>query len=90
MENRQLPIGEYKNNESNQTQRKEIPINIPLTTLNSLKREFNLSSEAEIGAYITCLIDRAVTEHIAEANSNVFSDSEVKELEDDLKGLGYI
>ena len=89
MENRQLPIGEYKNNTGNEMRGKEIPVHIPLTTLNSLKKEFNIS-EAEIGAFVTCLIDRAVTEHIAEANSNVFSDSEVKELEDDLKGLGYI
>jgi hypothetical protein len=89
MENRQLPIGEYKNNTDNETRGKEIPVHIPLATLNSLKKEFNIS-EAEIGAVVTCLIDRAVTEHIAEANSSVFSDSEVKELEDDLKGLGYI
>jgi hypothetical protein len=89
MENRQLPIGEYKNNGGNEARGKEMPVHIPLTTLNSLKKEFNIS-EAEIGAFVTCLIDRAVTEHIAEASSNVFSDSEVKELEDDLKGLGYI
>lgn len=89
MKNRQLPIEEYKNNGGNEQQPKQIPVHIPVTTLNSIKKEFNIS-EAEVGPFITCLIDKAVTEHIAEANSNVFSDSEVKELEDDLKGLGYI
>ena len=89
MEDRQLPIGEYKNNGGNEQQRKEVPVNIPVTTLNSLRKEFNIS-EAETIAFITYLIDRAVIEHIAEANSKVYSDSEVKELEDNLKGLGYI
>jgi predicted HTH transcriptional regulator len=90
MENSELQIREYNNdNDSSKEQGKQIAVHLPITTLNSLKKEFNIS-EADISSFITCLIDRAVAEHIAEANSKVFSDSEVKELEDDLKGLGYI
>jgi hypothetical protein len=36
------------------------------------------------------LIEKAVADRISETNSKIFSDSEVKEMEDDLKGLGYI
>jgi hypothetical protein len=85
----ELEVEGYNDKNGNKDQVKEIAVHVPIGTINSLKKEFNIP-EAEMSTFITCLIDRAVTEHIAESSSNVFSDSEVKELEDDLKGLGYI
>ena len=43
-----------------------------------------------ISSSITSLLERSIAEHVGETNSNVFSESETKEIEDDLKGLGYI
>lgn len=77
-----------------QTERVEVPfskqaVNIPQGIVHSLRKEFNLP-ENEIDNFVTCLIEKAVAERVSETNSKVFSDSEVKELEEDLKGLGYI
>jgi hypothetical protein len=89
MEKTELEVRGYNDKNDNKDQVKEIAVHVPIGTINALKKEFNIS-EAEMCTFITCLIDRTVAEHIAESSSNVFSDSEVKELEDDLKGLGYI
>ena len=89
MQKSKLQTGEDNDNSVKKKIEELIAVHVPVTTINSLKKEFNIL-EAELNNFITCLIDRAVTEHIAEANSTIFSDSEVKELEDDLKGLGYI
>ena len=43
-----------------------------------------------ISSFITSLLERSIAEHVGETNSNVFSESETKEIEDDLKGLGHI
>jgi hypothetical protein len=67
----------------------KIAIYIPEAVISSLKKEFNIE-DADLGNFITSLIERRILEHIGETNSKVFSESETKELEDDLKGLGYI
>ena len=64
-------------------------VRIPEATLESLKKEFGIE-HSQIEAFISSLIDKAVSEHLAEANSNVLTEAETKELEEDLQGLGYI
>jgi hypothetical protein len=66
-----------------------IAIHIPEATISSLKREFNVQ-DADLNNFITSLLERSIAEHVGETNSKVFSESETKEIEDDLKGLGYI
>jgi hypothetical protein len=67
----------------------KIAVYIPETTISSLKKEFNIE-DADLNDFVTSMIERRIAEHIGETNSKVFSESETKELEDDLKGLGYI
>lgn len=69
--------------------RSQIPVYLSNQTLDSLKNEFDLSDSA-IESFITALIERSVSEHLGKNNSNILSESETHELEDDLKGLGYI
>jgi hypothetical protein len=64
-------------------------VHIPASIISALKREFDVKQE-DLNNFVTCLIERRINEHIAENNSKIFSESEVKEIEDDLKGLGYI
>jgi hypothetical protein len=68
----------------------KISLAIPIKTIQSLKKEFDLKNELEVNDYVISLIERTIADHIAENNSGAFSDAEVKEIEDDLKGLGYI
>ena len=67
----------------------QVAVHLPVKTLSSLKKEFNIS-DSEIDSFVTSIINKAIEEHIGEANSKIFSESETKEMEDDLKGLGYI
>ena len=67
----------------------QLTIQIPTRSISSLKKEFNIS-EAEVSSFIASLIERMIGEHIANTNSKAFSEMEIKELEDNLKGLGYI
>jgi exoribonuclease R len=60
-----------------------------LKIISSLKKEFNIS-DLEIEGFITTIINKTIEEHMGEANSKVFSQAETEEIEDDLKGLGYI
>ncbi|MEO9319523.1 MAG: hypothetical protein ABI361_02505 [Nitrososphaera sp.] len=64
-------------------------INVPANTISSLVREFSLKDN-EIESFITSLLEKSIMEHASAANSAVFSESETKELEEDLRGLGYI
>jgi hypothetical protein len=64
-------------------------VNVPHGTIQSLCREFNIQHN-EVDNFVMLLIEKAVADRISETNSKIFSDSEVKEMEDDLKGLGYI
>jgi len=67
----------------------QMTIQIPTRSLFSLKREFNIT-EAEVSSFVAALIERIISEHIADTSSKAFSEMEMRELEDNLKGLGYI
>jgi alpha-amylase/alpha-mannosidase (GH57 family) len=68
---------------------KTVRVEVPWQTITSLIKEFDIK-EKEISNFIDNSLQRLIMEHIGEANSNVFSESEAHEIEDDLKGLGYI
>ncbi|MDQ3839200.1 MAG: hypothetical protein M3297_08030 [Thermoproteota archaeon] len=76
-------------NAKQEMEKKEIPVNIPSHTVNSMKKEFGLA-DSDVSIFVTSLIEKKIADHISEVNSKVFSESETKEIEDDLKGLGYI
>jgi hypothetical protein len=67
----------------------KVTIQIPESTISSLKKEFDVQ-DTDLSSFITSLLERSIAEHVGESNSKVFSESETKEIEDDLKGLGYI
>jgi len=60
-----------------------------LSSVDGLKKEFSLTDD-QVQGFLTALIDKTIQEHIAEENSKVLSKNESKELEDDLRGLGYL
>ncbi len=60
-----------------------------LSSVVGLKKEFSLTDD-QVQSFLTALIDKTIQEHIAEENSKVLSKNESKELEDDLRGLGYL
>jgi len=67
----------------------KVSVVIPAVVLSSLKREFSLA-ESEVESFVVSIIERCVMEHATTSNSAVFTESETKELEEDLRGLGYI
>ena len=67
----------------------KIAVHLPTKMLSSLKKEFNIS-DSELESLITTIINKTIEEHMGETNSKVFSQAETEEIEDDLKGLGYI
>jgi hypothetical protein len=64
-------------------------ISISVNVISSLKKEFGLTDN-DVDSFVTSVIEKTIMEHIDETNSKVFSESETKDIEDDLKGLGYI
>ena len=64
-------------------------VNLPLRTVNLLTKEFNIG-EHELDSFIAAVIERLVEEHSTKNNAEVFTGAEIKEIEDNLKGLGYI
>jgi len=60
-----------------------------VSSVDGLKKEFSLTDD-QVQGFLTALIDKTIQEHIAEENSKVLSKNESKELEDDLRGLGYL
>lgn len=62
---------------------------LSIKTISLLKKEFNIP-ETEIEQFIDSILNKIIEEHIGETNSKIFSEDETKEIEDDLKGLGYI
>ena len=64
-------------------------INIPSGTLDLLMKELKIREE-DVGSFLAGVIDKIISEHIQKTNSEVFSGDEIKEIEDNLKGLGYI
>jgi hypothetical protein len=68
----------------------EAQITVPAKIIYSLKKEFNIEDDDEANDFIITLIEKSIADHTAESNSGAFSETETKEIEDDLKGLGYI
>jgi len=64
-------------------------VNLHVSSVDGLKKEFSLTDD-QVQSFLTALIDKTIQEHIAEENSKVLSKNESKELEDDLRGLGYL
>jgi hypothetical protein len=67
----------------------EKPIYLPRPVLVTLKKEFNIT-DTQITSFVISLIERTLSDHYAEVNGKIFSQSETEEIESDLKGLGYI
>ena len=65
------------------------PVYLSASTITSLRKEFGITAD-ETAKSIEGIIQKAIGERIAENNSNVFTEAETKELEEELKGLGYI
>jgi len=64
------------------------PVYLPKQILSSLQRDLNIT-ETQITSFLISLIEKTVSNHLAE-QGKVFSASETEEIENDLKGLGYI
>jgi hypothetical protein len=64
-------------------------VKIKLSVLDSMKRTFSIGDE-QLEPFLATLIEKAIQEYISEENVKVLSQIETKELEEDLKGLGYI
>ena len=64
-------------------------ITLHVSAFNQLKKAFSLTDD-QVQNFLNTLIDKTIQEHIAEENSKVLSKNESKELEDDLRGLGYL
>ena len=78
--------------ETNTLQRNEKelePVYLSASTVTSLRKEFGIAAD-ETAKSIERIIQKAIGERIAENNSNVFTEAETRELEEELKGLGYI
>lgn len=67
----------------------QFQVALPATTIESLKGEFNISDN-EVQTLLTSIIKKAIAERVGTNDSDVFTQEECKELEEDLKGLGYI
>jgi hypothetical protein len=67
----------------------EIIIKIPSNLVSSLKKEFNLA-EDEVHKFILSALEKIILEKNSAQNSGVFTEAETKEIEEELKGLGYL
>jgi hypothetical protein len=65
-------------------------IYLPVQTVDLVKKEFHLG-ESNIESFLVSMLEKVVQDHSANQSSDdVFTEAETKELENDLKGLGYI
>jgi hypothetical protein len=62
---------------------------IPAGTWTSLKKEFDLS-EGDMEAFIVTTLEKIAAERSQEINSAGVTEDEANEIEDNLKGLGYL
>lgn len=69
--------------------KQDAQISIPVKTIEDLKSEFDIN-DMEIKSFIAALIDKAIKERIGTNDLQVFTQAECLEMEEDLKGLGYI
>ena len=66
------------------------PLYLPAETIDLVKKEFHLG-EANLESFLVSVLEKAIQEHnLQNGSSDVFTEAETKELENDLKGLGYI
>lgn len=68
---------------------KETQVSLPIETIDSLKTQFDIS-DTEVKSFLAALIDKAIKERSGTDDSQVFTEAECLEMEEDLKGLGYI
>lgn len=66
-----------------------VTLKVPADVITMLKREFVLSDDS-LEVFVTSVIEKAIQDRIGEQNAKVFNEAETSEMEDDLKGLGYI
>lgn len=66
-----------------------VTLKVPADVITMLKREFVLSDDS-LEVFVTSVIEKAIQNRIGEQNAKVFNEAETSEMEDDLKGLGYI
>jgi hypothetical protein len=66
-----------------------VTLKVPADVITMLKREFVLSDDS-LEVFVTSVIEKAIQDRIGEQNAKVFNEAETMEMEDDLKGLGYI
>ena len=65
-------------------------IYLPSQTIDLVKKEFELG-EASIESFLVSILEKVVQDHnLLQGSEEVFTEAETKELENDLKGLGYI
>jgi hypothetical protein len=64
-------------------------LKVPADVILMLKREFVISDES-LEVFVVSVIEKAIQDRIGEQNAKVFNEAETIEMEDDLKGLGYI
>ena len=84
-----LSLDRNNNGKIDQASNAQKAIYLPIKTIYSLKKEFNII-DSDVETFIAALIDKLITERVEGNNTEVFSSDEVKEIEDNLKGLGYI
>lgn len=75
--------------EMSENTEKKMIIHIPDNLASSLKREFDLQ-ENQVEQFIISTLQKMVIEKSDSRNEGVFTEAETKEIEDDLKGLGYL
>jgi hypothetical protein len=80
-------FADTKNYQIQQHEKKALDLHAQ--TLHRLKEEFNLKDD-DLVSFVNSLLEVKIMEHLCESNSKVFSESETHEIEEDLKGLGYI
>lgn len=66
-----------------------VTLKVPADVILMLKREFVISDDS-LEVFVTSVIEKAIQDRIGEQNAKVFNEAETIEMEDDLKGLGYI
>lgn len=64
-------------------------VGIPAGLVSALRNEYKVKSNKEVGALIASIVEKSIMEH-ATASNEVYTKEQTMELEDDLKGLGYI
>jgi hypothetical protein len=63
---------------------------LPAQTIDQVRKEFELG-EGNLESFLVAVLEKAIQDHNSQqASDEVFTAAETEELENDLKGLGYI